>query len=362
MAPREGEGRMHYPYGVAVDERVPRAAVSEPLERRCQIFVDRGDAPADAPPPVGEAADFGPLMSTGGDLLAVFEPQTRSIIVYYTARPVPIEITRFGEAGERYGQLGRISGLCVDAPRRRLYVADAANQRLNVFELNFDAKGPLRQDPTMSRFVKSVDFAAAGGAGTIPLRPGPVAVGSDGRVYVLDEVLAQVSVLESSLELPQRWGNGAKAGEVELGRPRALAVGADGKMLYVADVFHRAVLAFGPDGDLLGLIGGPDVLVAPAAISVEADGTVNVADAGSDEVVRFDAGGKAIGRFGGSGSEPGSMWWPAGIGRDGQGRLAVLDYGNHRIQLFDDAGRWQVTFGTGRAYTRHRPPAPPAGR
>ena len=39
---------------------------------------------------------------------------------------------------------------------------------------------------------------------------------------------------------------------------------------------------------------------------------------------------------------------PAGIDQDGRGRLIVVDYGNHRAQIFDGEGKWLVTFGAGR--------------
>lgn len=57
------------------------------------------------------------------------------------------------------------------------------------------------------------------------------------------------------------------------------------------------------------------------------------------------------------GIDHGQFWNPTELHVDHQGRILVLDHGNHRLQAFDGDGRWLMTFGTGRAYTRENTPS-----
>ena len=43
---------------------------------------------------------------------------------------------------------------------------------------------------------------------------------------------------------------------------------------------------------------------------------------------------------------------PAGITVLEDGVIAVVDWGNHRAQLYSPSGKWQATFGRGRSWTR----------
>ena len=72
------------------------------------------------------------------------------------------------------------------------------------------------------------------------------------------------------------------------------------------------------------------------------------------------SGGAFVARWGGPGYRDAEFWKPAAIAPAPDGRLFVVDYGNHRAQIFSPEGEWLVTFGTGRAYTKwDRRPSPP---
>ena len=52
------------------------------------------------------------------------------------------------------------------------------------------------------------------------------------------------------------------------------------------------------------------------------------------------------------------MFKPAGITSLDDGKIVVVDWGNHRAQLYSKEGKWQATFGRGRSWTRAKnPPA-----
>jgi hypothetical protein len=61
--------------------------------------------------------------------------------------------------------------------------------------------------------------------------------------------------------------------------------------------------------------------------------------------------------IGGRGTNHGQLWNPSEVAVDHNGRMLVLDHGNHRMQFFNDRGAWLMTFGTGRAYTPKNTPS-----
>jgi hypothetical protein len=91
------------------------------------------------------------------------------------------------------------------------------------------------------------------------------------------------------------------------------------------------------DGD------GPDVLVAPGALEVDAMGRVYVLDVQLAEVRVFDAAGRPVRTFGRRGAGPGEMAQPAGMAWAPDGALWVVDPGNGRYAAFDTAGKFLRT-------------------
>jgi DNA-binding beta-propeller fold protein YncE len=144
--------------------------------------------------------------------------------------------------------------------------------------------------------------------------------------------------------------NGQRGGGV-LRFPQAIAIGPDGAV-YVGDQGSHLVQEFAPDGTWLRDIGTagtrPGELTAVGALGVAGDGTLLVADGGTNRVVRFDATGGLIGSWR-PGPDLGGFRFGAGGGNDAAagGGLAVAggvvyvsDTGNDRILRFDvDGGR-----------------------
>lgn len=82
----------------------------------------------------------------------------------------------------------------------------------------------------------------------------------------------------------------------------------------------------------------------PTDVAVSDDGRIYVVDGGNHRVVVFDRNGKYLLTIGRKGSGEGQFKDPVGIGTDGKGRVYVADTGNHRIQVFDANGRLQYAF------------------
>ncbi len=82
----------------------------------------------------------------------------------------------------------------------------------------------------------------------------------------------------------------------------------------------------------------------PTDVAVGVDGRVFVVDGGNHRVVAYDRNGKYLLTIGGKGSGEGQFRDPVGIGTDSRGRVYVADTGNHRIQIFSSDGRFQYAF------------------
>lgn len=90
----------------------------------------------------------------------------------------------------------------------------------------------------------------------------------------------------------------------------------------------------------LGDAGGERaVLAEPSGIAVDAFGRIYVTDASQHRLVRFDAGGAALGEAGALGSGPGDLRRPGAVAAVGSLGVAVLDRENLRIVLYDLFGR-----------------------
>jgi sugar lactone lactonase YvrE len=89
---------------------------------------------------------------------------------------------------------------------------------------------------------------------------------------------------------------------------------------------------------------GAGGLSLPTDVAVGSDGRIYVVDGGNHRVVGFDRNGKHILTIGRKGSDEGQFKDPVGVGTDGKGRVYVADTGNHRIQVFGADGRFQYAF------------------
>ncbi len=365
VVPREGDGRIHYPNGVAVSRADDDTlVVAEAFENRCQIFGrvvedDGSTVPKRSLPPRSIQSHFGKLITSDGDLVAVWEPESRGVLVFHLEREVPILITTFGSYGDRFGQFGRISCLHLDGTT--LYVGDAANDRIQTYRIGIDDDWRLRYDPALARLVRAIDLKRLGSALAEqgePSRIVPLALehDGDGNLIVLDGHLARVLVFDAEYRLVGAWGGyGTDAGRLR--GPTDLAVSPDGERLYVADALGSAVRVFDRRGSYLFSVPSPGdeaPFVRPSGLAVGPDGTVYVSDAARDRVVSVSPDGAVLGAFGATGVESGELWKPHGLATDGRGRVFVLDFGNHRVQIFSSAGQWEVTFSASRADSREQ--------
>ncbi|MCY3003801.1 MAG: NHL repeat-containing protein, partial [Planctomycetota bacterium] len=137
LLPREGDGKLHYPHGIAVRNGI--AAVSEPYEDRVQLF-RRTQVGEDIPVAMRMervvSAHFGGHVSIGGDLAALCEPTAPSFVLYDVKHESstwePVLVGRSSMWGKRAGQMLAPNDVEIDWDRRRLFVADVDARRLSV--------------------------------------------------------------------------------------------------------------------------------------------------------------------------------------------------------------------------------------
>jgi|GEM_PF-705350 len=152
------------------------------------------------------------------------------------------------------------------------------------------------------------------------------------------------------------------SGEGQLAHPGGAAIGSGGK-LWVADTGNDRVEEF-VEGSYLGEFGAPSEeeaweeelgedrrgnpgrLKEPAAVAVDPEGNLWVADAGNDRIEEFDPKGEYLGEFGERGSGEGQLNEPIAVAIGGEGNVWVADAGNDRIEKFGPEGEYLAQFET----------------
>ena len=180
-----------------------------------------------------------------------------------------------------------------------------------------------------------------------------VAVDGDDNVYLFNRSSHQMMVFD-------RGGSFIKSWDQKFSNPHGVHIGPDGN-IYVADRDAHVVQKFSPDEKLLLTLGtrghpsdtgydlqdrvvrqaaGPFNL--PTAVAVTESGDMFVSDGyGNCRLHKYDASGALVDSWGEPGKDnPRDFHLPHGVGLTNDGRVLVCDRENHRIQIFDQDGRY----------------------
>lgn len=229
---------------------------------------------------------------------------------------------------EGNGQLVKPIGLDVDAAGN-LYVADIGAKAIMVYGPDqrflrrigsdkwFSRLSSVTVDPTGSR-VYAVDLGGV--------------TSEQHKVRVFDAV--------SGAHLMDIGRRGSGPGEFNL--PRDMAIGKDGR-LYVVDGGNFRVVVFDRNGQYLRSFGSVGKqygqFARPKEISIDREGNVYVVDTAFGNFQIFDADGKLL-LFVGDRSErdaPAKYMLPSGIAVDEDGRVYVVDQWFRKIDVFRPA-------------------------
>lgn len=177
--------------------------------------------------------------------------------------------------------------------------------------------------------------------------PTAVAIGPDRTLYVVDQQLRGVVLINRDLKMFELF-RGASPGS--LAEPVGVAVADDGT-LYVSDAKSQAVYVYDAAQRFKVAYGGADLFGRPTAIALSGDGKkLAVCDTRRHlvHVIDTDTGGVAF-TLGDRvhGDRQGEFNFPVAAAFDEEGYLYVSDYLNFRIQVFDPAGDLDLVFGSG---------------
>lgn len=233
-------------------------------------------------------------------------------------------VTVFDIPGERFFKFSAIPGGTLSKPlgidvdnAGNVYVADATRKGIFVFDRDgqflrrlgddktFDRVSSVTVDPDGAR-VYAVDIGGIssenhrvrvldgktgalkfdiGKRGTAPGEfnlPRDLAIGKDGRLYVVDGGNFRIQVFDRDGKYLTSWGKvGKQLGD--FARPKEIATDAEGNV-YVVDAAFGNFQIFSPDGDLLLVVGDrgefnvPAQYMLPSGIFVDEDGRVYMVD------------------------------------------------------------------------------------
>jgi len=260
------------PYGITTDRKGRIYTADTELKTVFVIdpqakTVERRDGNSRAPMvlPVGVATD-------GEDRLFVSDATLHSIFCF---SPTGQVISYFGSAS-----LGRPGGIAIDSARNRLYVADAKENRIAVFDTNTFKFVAYYGDSKRPGGSSAKGFFAA---------PTNVALDRKGNLYVADT-----------------WNN----------------------RIEILDPAGKFIRVFGAQGDR------PGEFIRPKGIAVDSEGHVYVADAEFNNFQILDPNGTPLLAVGSLGTEPGQFALVAGLHIDSKDRIYTTEMFKGRIQVF----------------------------
>ncbi len=241
------------------------------------------------------------------------------------------------------GQLAAPYGLAVDPARGRLYVADTAAGRVQIYTTDGGYVGHLPADDQ--------DLEVFGAGGFTPydvaVHEGRIIASSNDGLYFFSQDGRVVA----------RWGATVE-GENVRGRgmgvfnfPDAFVVDPADGSIYVADSGNRRIVAVDRNGFWRWVAGEPDegakirsFWQLPHGIELGPDGNLYVVDTfrfdregmGTGFIVVLSRDGELLSEFGRSGTEDGAFNYPEHLAVSPDGELwAIADRENHRVVLFE---------------------------
>jgi sugar lactone lactonase YvrE len=250
-----------------------------------------------------------------------------------------------------------------------LYIADATNRRIR----RVDAAG------TITTVVGTGEIGNEGDGGLATAAelttPDGIAVSPDGVLYIADHDDHRVRAVDTTGIITTVAGTGVAgfsgdrgpATQAHLAQPQAVLAAADGSV-YVADTGSERIRRIGPDGTIVTITGDtPEYprdgqkatsafLSEPQVARVGSDGMLYIADSDNNRIRRVDGEG-IITTVAGTG-EPGDagdggpatealLDYPSGVAMDSKGNLFIADQDNDRIRKVDKDGTISTVAGTG---------------
>ncbi|MFA5241204.1 MAG: 6-bladed beta-propeller [Sulfuricella sp.] len=211
----------------------------------------------------------------------------------------------------------------------RLLVADTQRGRVHIYDR------------------REGEYAHLRGSEWEPMRlPIGLAVDGGDNVYVADGELNKIFVFRSDGKFDRMLDTADW-----LKRPSALAIDRERQRLYVVDTpSHDIKVLDLPTGKVLSVIGGRGVergqFNFPTYATLDRQGRLAVTDSMNMRVQIFDSEGQLVAAFGKNGDGSGDFSAPKGVALDSEGHVYVADAGFDNVQVFDETGKLLLFWGT----------------
>jgi tripartite motif-containing protein 71 len=190
-------------------------------------------------------------------------------------------------------------------------------------------------------------FDITGDGGAHLSLPSDVALGSEGRVYVVDGGNQRVAVFDHGGSFLFAIGREGSANG-EFRNPVGIGIDGTGRV-YVADTGNHRVQVFDADGGFRFAFPVVDAGLPVRPIDVAADASgehIYVTGNNNHKVMEFTADGKLLRQWGGQGEEFGYFRYPASVALAPGGAVYVVDVLNARVQVFSGSGGRLVQVGS----------------
>jgi len=183
--------------------------------------------------------------------------------------------------------------------------------------------------------------------------PTSACVNSKGELIVAEYSNDRIQIFNKDLKFSRKFGSSGYLNGQFYG-PYAVTVDAEDN-IYVADynnhrvqmfdptgTKHLATIGTGTKGNNLGQFAYPmDVMVN------KKNGNIYVVEFSNHRIQVFDKNRRAIKKFGSQGKSVGQLYYPRGIAINSKGEIIVSEYGNHRLQVFNEDGTFLRFIGVG---------------
>ena len=195
---------------------------------------------------------------------------------------------------------------------------------------------PARPEPLAWQQVWSI-----GGHGTVPgqfFRPMNLVTDSAGHLYVADSDNRRIQKLRAEDgSFVAEWGRlGVQPGDLE--HDMALALSSD-DVLVVSDRWNDRVQTWSTEGEFLGVIVPPGLVLSPRAVASLPGGDFLVSSPGQRQIRRFGPDGSLVASWGQPGTERGQFVEPAGLAYDPPSdTVYVADAAKRTLQSFTSDG------------------------
>ncbi len=205
-----------------------------------------------------------------------------------------------------------------------IYVLGSSPSGRNLVKFDFDGE-----------FLATYDLANLLGGNASAISS--LAAGSDGTVYLLDQVSHQILSLDTTGKFSKRIPVARFLPEKERNELVYGSISIYGDLIYVPLSMTGMVAVYTTAGEFVRTIGSKGSatgdLAFPIAVAVNRDGVVHILDKERFNVVCYSQDGKFIGEFGGMGEGPGWFYGPERIAVNNRNEIIVGQVMNNVIQV-----------------------------